>query len=127
MTEQKFTSEQMQAAHMAGQTTLSNLDFNSSNWVARKYVENLALPESKWMPANKQVYKNPDGKYYKQEEGFKCNPNSRPLTLSEVGKEPVQHLVDGLTLIVSHQLPTNAATLMALAQTALDKHKELMK
>ena len=38
------------------------------------------LSEPRWMPANKQVYKNPDGKYYKQEEGFKCNPTSRTLT-----------------------------------------------
>ena len=83
------------------------------------------LSEPRWMPANKQVYKNPNGKDYKQEEGFKCNPNSRQLTLSEVGKEPVQHLVDALEKMSGCPRSGNGFY-VAAARTVLKKHKELM-
>ena len=138
MTEQKFTAIKI---IIALREAAKKQDFEDTVDFEKVFLA--ALAEPRWLPANKQVYKNPNGKYYRQEEGYKCDPKSRPLTLSEVGKEPVQHLVNCIKRLASdaefavadilhdsRNIGWDRAQMLArerFAQECITTHWELMK
>ena len=72
----KFSKEQIEQIEAAAK----KINYGTS--AAEMLIAELTQP--KWKPQDGEVYKNPNGNYYKQKGGFKFNPEARPLTPGEV-------------------------------------------